>query len=99
MTTGGTIASHNTEKGLVPLLTAEDLMRYLPSVRQRCDLEALNLFSLDSTNMTYREWLKIAAAIEENYEKYDGFVILHGTDTMAYTASMLSFMLKNCVMI
>ena len=40
MTTGGTIASHNTEKGLVPLLTAEDLMRYLPSVRQRCDLEA-----------------------------------------------------------
>ena len=95
MTTGGTIASHNTEKGLVPLLTAEDLMRYLPSVRQRCDLEALNLFSLDSTNMTYREWLKIAAAIEENYEKYDGFVILHGTDTMAYTAAALSYLIQN----
>lgn len=95
LTTGGTIASHNTEKGLVPLLTAEDLMKYLPSVRPKCDLEALNLFSLDSTNMTYREWLKIAAAIEENYQRYDGFVILHGTDTMAYTAAALSYLIQN----
>ena len=78
LTTGGTIASHNTEKGLVPFLEAEDLMKYLPSVRQKCDLEALNLFSLDSTNMTYTEWLAIAAAIEENYDRYDGFVICHG---------------------
>lgn len=95
LTTGGTIASHNTEKGLMPLLLAEDLMKYLPSIRQKCDLEALNLFSLDSTNMTYREWLKIAAAIESNYEKYDGFVILHGTDTMAYTAAALSYLIQN----
>lgn len=95
LTTGGTIASHNTEKGLVPLLEAEDLMKYLPSVRQKCDLEALNLFSLDSTNMTYKEWLAIAAAIEENYDRYDGFVICHGTDTLAYTAAALSYMIQN----
>jgi len=95
LTTGGTIASHNTEKGLVPLLEAEDLMKYLPSVRQKCDLEALNLFSLDSTNMTYKEWLAIAAAIEENYDRYDGFVICHGTDTMAYTAAALSYLIQN----
>ena len=95
LTTGGTIASHNTERGLVPLLSAEDLMKYLPSISRRCDLEALNLFSLDSTNMTYREWLKLAAAIEENYGNYDGFVILHGTDTMAYTAAALSYLIQN----
>lgn len=97
LTTGGTIASHNTEKGLVPLLTAEELMGYLPSIRNRCELEALNLFSLDSTNITYREWLKIAESIEQNYDSYDGFVICHGTDTMAYTAAALSYLIQNSV--
>ena len=50
---------------------------------------------LDSSNMTVFEWNKIASKIEENYHRYDGFVVLHGTDTMAYTASALSFMLEN----
>ena len=50
---------------------------------------------LDSSRMTVAEWNMIGKIIAENYEKYDGFVILHGTDTMAYTASALSFMLKN----
>ena len=50
---------------------------------------------LDSSNISVEEWNKIAATIAENYESYDGFVILHGTDTMAYTASALSFMLEN----
>ncbi|XP_072842832.1 60 kDa lysophospholipase [Pogona vitticeps] len=50
---------------------------------------------LDSSNMTPAEWDKIARQLEKNYEKYDGFVILHGTDTMAYTASALSFMCEN----
>jgi L-asparaginase len=49
---------------------------------------------LDSSNMSQIEWIKIARDIEENYDQYDGFVILHGTDTMAYTASALSFMLE-----
>ncbi len=50
---------------------------------------------LDSSNMTPREWMKIAADLTENYERYDGFIVLHGTDTMAYSAAALSFMLEN----
>ncbi|RUS79364.1 hypothetical protein EGW08_012885, partial [Elysia chlorotica] len=50
---------------------------------------------LDSSNMAISDWIKIAECIKENYEEYDGFVVLHGTDTMAYTASALSFMLEN----
>ena len=49
---------------------------------------------LDSSNMTYKQWNQIADTIQENYNKYDGFVVLHGTDTMAYSASALSFMLE-----
>lgn len=50
---------------------------------------------LDSSNITIDLWLKLAKTIEDNYEMYDGFVVLHGTDTMAYTASALSFMFEN----
>jgi len=50
---------------------------------------------IDSSNLNPEVWIKIASLIKENYEKYDGFVILHGTDTMSYSASALSFMLEN----
>lgn len=50
---------------------------------------------IDSSNMGIAGWVKIAKTIEDNYKKYDGFIVLHGTDTMAYTASALSFMLEN----
>jgi L-asparaginase len=50
---------------------------------------------IDSSNMDTKSWIAIANVIEENYENYDGFVVLHGSDTMAYTASALSFMLEN----
>ena len=50
---------------------------------------------LDSSNVSIPDWIKIAKSIEQNYKKYDGFIVLHGTDTMAYTASALSFMLEN----
>jgi lysophospholipase len=50
---------------------------------------------IDSSNIVLSDWVKIAKTIEANYKKYDGFVVLHGTDTMAYTASALSFMLEN----
>ncbi len=50
---------------------------------------------IDSSNMNIEGWCKIAKTIEDNYKKYDGFIVLHGTDTMAYTASALSFMLEN----
>ncbi|GFR72428.1 glutamyl-tRNA(Gln) amidotransferase subunit D, partial [Elysia marginata] len=50
---------------------------------------------LDSSNMAISDWIKIAECIKKHYDEYDGFVVLHGTDTMAYTASALSFMLEN----
>ena len=50
---------------------------------------------IDSSNMMISDWVKVAQTIEENYNSYDGFIVLHGTDTMAYTASALSFMLEN----
>ncbi len=50
---------------------------------------------IDSSNIMVSDWVKISKVIEENYKRYDGFVILHGTDTMAYTAAALSFMLEN----
>lgn len=56
-------------------------------------LEYENL--IDSSNSDPSDWIRIAKSIEENYRGYDGFVILHGTDTMAYSASALSFMLEN----
>jgi lysophospholipase len=50
---------------------------------------------IDSSNIMVSDWVKIAKTIEENYKFYDAFIVLHGTDTMAYTASALSFMLEN----
>ena len=50
---------------------------------------------LDSSNMTMDDWIQIAKDIKDSYEMFDGFVVLHGTDTLAYTASALSFMLEN----
>ena len=53
--------------------------------------------NIDSTNMRPRQWLMIRDAIMENYNHYDGFVILHGTDTMAYTAAALSYLIQDSV--
>jgi len=50
---------------------------------------------IDSSNIVPHDWIRIAEALEQNYKKYDGFVVMHGTDTMAYSASALSFMLEN----
>ena len=93
--TGGTIASAPTENGLAPQLKPEDLLYYIPDAKNICETETLQLFNLDSTNITPEHWLMIAKAIEDNYDCYDGFVIAHGTDTLAYTASALSYLIQN----
>ena len=95
LTTGGTIASLQTEHGLVPGISGEDLVNFLPELKNMCEVDVLPLFTLDSTNVYYEHWLKIASSIKENYQKYDGFVICHGTDTMSYTASALSYLIQN----
>ena len=91
--TGGTIASKEGGDGLTPAMTGEELAANVPGIEKKCDLTVLQLMNIDSTNMRPRQWLMISEAILSHYDNYDGFVVLHGTDTMAYTASMLSFML------
>ncbi|MCR5482711.1 MAG: asparaginase [Clostridia bacterium] len=95
LTTGGTIASSQTGQGLAPTLTPEELLECLPKLNGNITTDTLEICSIDSTDMTYRQWLKIADAIEKNYGDYDGFVISHGTDTMAYTAAALSYLIQN----
>ena len=92
--TGGTIASEMTPDGLTPELSPTQLLRYVPAIRDLCHVDCVNLFSIDSTNITPAHWLKTAAAIRAHYEDYDGFVISHGTDTMAYTAAALSYLVQ-----
>ena len=93
--TGGTIASVKTEQGLEPMLHADQILSYLPDLGETICLGTEQVCNLDSTNMDYRYWLKIVTAIEDHYDEFDGFVICHGTDTMAYTAAALSYMIQN----
>ncbi len=95
ITTGGTIACKNTENGLTPALDSEELLAYVPEIKDKYQINTLNLFNIDSTNMGPLQWLQIAKAIENNYLKYSGFVVCHGTDTMAYTAAALSYLIQN----
>lgn len=93
--TGGTIASRQTEDGLAPGLTPEDILSYIPAVKDVCEVHTLQVCNLDSTNVTPQHWKLMVKAVEENYAYYDGFVICHGTDTLAYTAAALSYMIQN----
>ena len=93
--TGGTIASKYTDKGLSPQISAEELLSYVPEAREFCEIDHIQPFNLDSTNVCSRQWTQLAELIEKKYEYYDGFVICHGTDTMAYTAAALSYLIQN----
>lgn len=95
--TGGTIASGYTKEGLAPQIAVADLLSYVTEHRAFCRVDTMQLFSLDSTNIKGEHWLKLAAAIEAHYEEYDGFVICHGTDTMAYTAAAMSYLIQNSI--
>ncbi|MDO5538189.1 MAG: asparaginase [Desulfovibrionaceae bacterium] len=93
--TGGTIASVRSENGMTPGLGIDSVLSYIPAVRSLCDIDTLQVCSIDSTNMTPAHWRLMVEAIEERYGSYDGFVICHGTDTLAYTAAALSYMIQN----
>ena len=95
--TGGTIASKEGSLGLTPVVTGEELAASVPGLSEICKLDVLQLMNIDSTNMRPRQWLQIRNAIMDHYETYDGFVILHGTDTMAYTAAALSYLIQDSV--
>ena len=94
LATGGTIASKDSGDGLCPAITSEEILGYVPEVGRLCRVDAVQLMNLDSTNVTPAHWLRIVRAIRENYDRYDGFVITHGTDTMAYTAAALSYLIQ-----
>ena len=93
--TGGTIASEMTDAGLSPGLRGADFLQYVPAVEKLCHVDCLQVCNIDSTNMTPEHWLMIVRAVKEHYREYDGFVISHGTDTMAYTAAALSYLIQN----
>ena len=93
--TGGTIASQLGEDGLVPRIKADKMLACVPEILNYCEVDALQPYNIDSTNVTPKHWILLAQTIRENYDKYDGFVICHGTDTMAYTAAMLSYLVQH----
>ena len=95
ITTGGTIASLESDVGLVPSMASEQLLSHVPEVRNICSVSTVQLYNLDSTNMKPEYWLNIANYIASVYDNYDGFVITHGTDTMAYAAAMLYYLIQN----
>ena len=96
--TGGTIGMmEDPESGsLVPFDFAQ-LRVHVPELRRfACNIEAVSFDEpIDSSNVNIESWQRMAQMVEVNYNHYDGFVILHGTDTMAFSASALSFMLQN----
>ena len=93
--TGGTIASRPTETGLTPMITSEEILEFIPEAAQVCQVSTTQISNIDSTNMNASHWVDIVRTIEQHYDSYDGFVISHGTDTMAYTAAALSYMVQN----
>ena len=96
--TGGTIGMVQDPKTMtLRPLTFDILYKYLPVLENfNCQIDFYTFEPLlDSSNMNPDFWIHLANVIEEKYEDYDGFVVLHGSDTMAYTASALSFMLEN----
>lgn len=99
LNTGGTISSVQTREGYKPKANhVEKALRAIPAF-SHADMPTYEVFEyeplLDSSNLTCEDWNQLAKDISKNYNKFDGFVIFHGTDTMAYTASALSFMLEN----
>ena len=94
LTTGGTIACAPGSEGLEPQ-KGQILERELERLRSFYDITVKDIICLDSSNITPEQWQLIARSVFENKDRFDGIVISHGTDTMAYTASAVTFMLPN----
>ena len=96
--TGGTIGMmKDFETGALKAFNFKKLLQKIPELKQLdCEIETISFENpIDSSNMNPSQWVAIASIIEENYSKFNGFVVLHGSDTMSYSASALSFMLEN----
>lgn len=98
MYTGGTIGMiKDFNTGALRNFNFDELLKYIPELRLLdCNIETHSFKKpIDSSNMSPKNWVEIATQIELNYKDYDGFVVLHGSDTMSYTSSALSFMFEN----
>jgi L-asparaginase len=96
--TGGTIGMiKNYETGVLQSFDFEHLYKSIPEINQlHCTVESVSFtYPMDSSNMNPMAWGEILNIIQENYNRVDGFVVLHGSDTMSYTASAISFMIEN----
>lgn len=96
--TGGTIGMvKDADSGALKAFDFDNLLKNIPELKLLdCHIKAISFkHPIDSSNMNPRYWVQIAEMVEANYEAFDGFVVLHGSDTMSYTASALSFMLEN----
>ena len=95
LATGGTLAARDSENGLVPSMMADEILHHVPEIKGFCEVSAKQILNIDSSNIQPEDWLLISRTIKTHYETYDGFVITHGTDTMAYTACALSYLIQN----
>jgi L-asparaginase len=96
--TGGTIGmKKDFSTGALKAFNFSKLLQRIPELKLLdCEIETISFEQpIDSSNMNPEKWVKLATIIEENYASFDGFVVLHGSDTMSYTASALSFMMEN----
>ena len=96
--TGGTIGMiRNSETGALESFTFDHLVRHIPELKQmQCRIDSVQFEPpIDSSDMDPSLWVDLARIIHDNYDRYDGFVVLHGSDTMSYTASAMSFALEN----
>lgn len=95
ITTGGTIACIQSDNGLVPKMSSCDIINLMPELKDICTIDTIEIMNIDSSNLSPHHWIIMLDTIEKNYNDYDGFVITHGTDTMAYSSSMLACAIKN----
>lgn len=95
ISTGGTLASSHSDNGLSPGLHGSDILDRIAGLTTGFVVEEKELFMMDSSNMQPEEWAQLAQCIYECRMDYDGIVVIHGTDTLAYTASALSFALQH----
>ncbi|WP_289061485.1 asparaginase [uncultured Zobellia sp.] len=96
--TGGTIGMvKDYESGALKAFNFDKLLKNIPELKQLdCTIDSVSFEEpIDSSNMNPKHWAEIASIVEGHYDSHDGFVVLHGSDTMSYTASALSFMLEN----
>jgi len=92
--TGGTIACVKSKEGLRPAYKPQEMLRLIPELKDVAEIKGELIMNIDSSYMNPRRWVEIAKEIDKEKDNFDGIVVLHGTDTMAYTSSVLSLMLR-----